>query len=305
VIEKEGSMPTEYTCPHCGTTDLLAPGQRFCANCRQLLEGATMTQITPLSAAPASDRSVAPVAGAVPYESGHQRARATTILLWIWLGLAVLSILSDVLEIGLIESARAGQDISTSEATLNDTRQQLIALVQFSVYLGIVVSFLMWFHRAYRNLPALGAAGLKYTPGWTIGAWFVPIMNLGRPFQIMKEIWQASVSREDTRANVGLSVIPVPSALGWWWGTWLVGGILGRFATQMARLDDLPSLIMSDWVGIAATIFSIAAGALLIWIIREVDRLQEERQQQMVAAFVPPPYPPPGVAIPYVSDTKE
>ena len=32
----------------------------------------------------------------------------------------------------------------------------------------------------------------SFTPGWSVGWFFVPIMNPWKPFQAMREIWQAS-----------------------------------------------------------------------------------------------------------------
>jgi hypothetical protein len=34
--------------------------------------------------------------------------------------------------------------------------------------------------------------GLKYSPGWAVGSFFVPILNIFRPYQIAQEIWKAS-----------------------------------------------------------------------------------------------------------------
>jgi Domain of unknown function (DUF4328) len=58
--------------------------------------------------------------------------------------------------------------------------------------LATAVGFLVWFHRAYTNLPALGIEPLPYATGWTIGAWLVPLLNLVRPKQIMDTIWRGS-----------------------------------------------------------------------------------------------------------------
>jgi hypothetical protein len=60
----------------------------------------------------------------------------------------------------------------------------------FALVMGIC--FLVWTHRCYRNLQAFGVADLRYTPAWAVGYFFVPIMNLYRPYQVFKEVWQAS-----------------------------------------------------------------------------------------------------------------
>ncbi len=46
----------------------------------------------------------------------------------------------------------------------------------------------MWFRRAYFNLHQK-VSYLSHSEGWAAGSWFVPIVNLYRPYQIMKEIY--------------------------------------------------------------------------------------------------------------------
>lgn len=61
--------------------------------------------------------------------------------------------------------------------------------------IGSLVSFILlmvWFYRSHKNLQSFNTMGLKYSPGWAVGSWFIPILNLFRPFQITHEIWTAS-----------------------------------------------------------------------------------------------------------------
>jgi hypothetical protein len=77
-------------------------------------------------------------------------------------------------------------------------RIALAALILIIVYLIGAVIFLFWFHRAYANLDALGARR-RHGKGWSIGGWFVPILNLFRPKQIVNDIWRGSSEAEDWR----------------------------------------------------------------------------------------------------------
>lgn len=69
------------------------------------------------------------------------------------------------------------------------------SLLAVVVGAGCVVSFLAWFSRSYRNLRALGAEGLEYSPGVAVGWWFVPIGNCWKPFGVAVEIWKARTPR--------------------------------------------------------------------------------------------------------------
>jgi hypothetical protein len=58
--------------------------------------------------------------------------------------------------------------------------------------LATAIAFLMWIHRVSKNLYPLGAVGQRFSPGWAVGWWFVPVMFFFRPYQVMGEIWRGS-----------------------------------------------------------------------------------------------------------------
>jgi len=141
----------------------------------------------------------------VPFASGHTRAVWIVALLAIGMVIDLVGASSCYLEIQLLSRADSGGIVTMEQANANDIRQALVGLGQMAVYFATVVAFLMWMHRAHRNLPALGAQNLKYSPGWAVGGWFVPFLNLVRPYQVMGEIWRESkpVPRDELAAYQG------------------------------------------------------------------------------------------------------
>ena len=123
----------------------------------------------------------------------------------------------------------------------SDLRVGAMALLDVVVFLTAFGFLIAWTNRAYRNLPALGANDLRFTPGWAVGGWFVPFLNFVRPKQIMNDIWRGS-SPEDYAGDDwrGRSVTPL---LHWWWGLWIVGGLLS-YTSFSAPAD--PSAAQSD-----------------------------------------------------------
>jgi len=78
-------------------------------------------------------------------------------------------------------------------AESNDLRQLVIAIISMVVALISAVTFIMWFRRAYFNLHSR-VSKLSFTEGWAAGAWFVPIVNLGRPLNIMQELYNKTAA---------------------------------------------------------------------------------------------------------------
>jgi hypothetical protein len=119
--------------------------------------------------------------GPSPYRPLRGPARALTILLVLVTVITAIGGVSDWLAFTRILG-------NTSTASAEWPRQRMIASLQGLTYLATVTGFLVWFHRAYTNLHSLGMEPLRLRAGWAVGGWFVPILNLVRPKQIMSDI---------------------------------------------------------------------------------------------------------------------
>ena len=118
-----------------------------------------------------------------------QRAKNAITLIWIVLALEIISLISGYFQYDLLQTVANGGEISTETATANETREQMIGIIYLIAYIISAITFIQWFRRAYFNLH-LKVNHLSHTEGWAAGSWFVPIISLYRPYQIMKEIYQ-------------------------------------------------------------------------------------------------------------------
>ena len=160
------------------------------------------------------------------------------------------------------------------EGTLAQHAGQIEAarLAQALVWIAAATAFLLWMHRAYRNLPALGAEGLGYSPRWAVGAFLVPILNLVHPYQVVRELWRES-HLDPAAVGDGVS----RSLVRWWWilfvASALADPVFGRLAeAAVGRLDaggHLGLLVLGEMAEIAAAVLAIV-------IVTRVTRLQEE-----------------------------
>ena len=95
-------------------------------------------------------------------------------------------------------------------------------------------------------------------------------MNLVRPFQVMRELYQ-----ESNPANMGSPLV------GWWWAIWIGGGLI---APGLAGLDSDPSvseLIVSDYRAIAGDALVLFAAVLIILLINRIVMWQESQAEQL------------------------
>src|SRR5208282_5504877 len=134
------------------------------------------------------------------------------ILLVTGAAMAIVSLISNCLQWELLERGTFSQ----AEGQANDSRQQVIALLTSVLFFVTVVVFSCWIYRANKNVWALGALGLRFTPGWALGYFFIPIIWLWKPYQAMKDLWRAS-------KNPGAwQTIKPGSILRIWWTLWII-----------------------------------------------------------------------------------
>ncbi|HET9221289.1 MAG TPA: DUF4328 domain-containing protein [Roseiflexaceae bacterium] len=217
-----------------------------------------------------------------PFASAHSRAQWAVGLLALGIVLDLTAIGSDLLQIRLIAGIIAGQDIVDQEVAANDSRQQLIGIAQILVYILSAIAFLIWIHRAHRNLPALGARGLRFTPGWTVGWFFVPIMNLFRPYQVAKEIWRASDPETASSDGLAWQSFGVPALIGWWWGFWLLQNFAGQVVFRLTSgAETAEAFLTASWATLVSDGLSSIAAVLVILVIRGIDIRQTFKSQRL------------------------
>jgi Domain of unknown function (DUF4328) len=146
---------------------------------------------------------------------------------------------------------------------------------------GCVVSFLVWFRRSYRNLPALEAEGLEYSPGAAVGWWFVPIGNVWKPFRVAVEIWKASDPTAGANDLASRARMPTPALLAVWWMSWLTALGLDNLVGAPDRIKYQGEDITLPMVVAAG--FDILAAALAMAVIVEIDRRQSAKHASITA----------------------
>lgn len=138
------------------------------------------------------------------------------------------------------------------------------------IFIASVIAVAMWMHRAHANLHDAGFEPLNFTPGWAVGWYFIPIMNLFKPFQAMRELWTASHGVGDSYAA------PAPGNLPAWWGLWIIGNILGNVSTRLSLMEAASNMQVAIVLGIGSSLCTIGSAWLLRGIIRDITMAQND-----------------------------
>jgi heme/copper-type cytochrome/quinol oxidase subunit 2 len=191
---------------------------------------------------------------------------------------AVVSLVADFQQWSLTKRI-AAHDATLHDITVNDRIQAALGLAQLVTFLLAAILFLRWFHRAYANLRALGADGLPHGPGWAVGYWFVPIINLVRPATVACDIWNASDPGADP---VSWRRRKHPAFVLAWWLTFLLAGIITRAGVQLWNgADDPTALRQAAIVFLVADVFFLVAGTLAVTFVRRTTARQQRRASSL------------------------
>jgi len=214
----------------------------------------------------------------------HSRTQAVSVLLAIIIIVDLIAVVSDYLQIQLLTRVQVGDLITEAEAMANDSRQALIGTIYLVMFIVTAIAFCVWIHRAHKNLPSLGAEGLKYSPGWAVGGFFVPILSLFRPYQVTKEIWKASDPTVDVNDGLAWQNAETSPIIILWWVMFLVSGYIGYFLMRASlTAETLGELLTVSKLTLATDIVDIPAAFLAILVIRTIDQRQKQKSQRLLS----------------------
>src|SRR6266852_6515085 len=194
--------------------------------------------------------------------TGHALARCTICLLLACLALEAATITFGVSDRGVLVRLAAGGALLPDEAAASAARDRALTLLKLMFFTGAGIAWLLWVHRTYGNLALVGSKRSRFTRRWAMSYWFIPLINLVRAYQVMKDLWLRSDSLNDRDAYDSL---PAPAFFSGWWGTFLTWGVLEWMVTFMERDARTPiELINATDVGILVDAVGVLAGALAI-----------------------------------------
>jgi hypothetical protein len=129
------------------------------------------------------------------------------------------------------------------------------------------------------NAMALGASYLKFdfSPGWSVGYYFVPFANLVAPYRALKEAFQAS-HPEFRPARQRLEWVSAPKFLPVWWTLWLANGFLEQGIFQYSLgAKTIPQLLNMSWAHFAGVILRLPLIAMVWVLVSTMQRWQLTR----------------------------
>lgn len=151
----------------------------------------------------------------------------------------------------------------------------LVFTLHFPVYLACAVFFLIWQHRAYKNLSALvRSAALDTTPGWAVAYWVIPIISLFKPYLTMREMWRKSEPDVDASSSTPPET---PAALIFWWAFYIISQIAAQIAMRVDILDKSADMANVALLHGVRSFLTLIAAVLAILVVKSISDRQAAR----------------------------
>lgn len=149
-------------------------------------------------------------------------------------------------------------------------------LLMVSFFLLAAVPIAIWIYRAHANLREAGVAELTYSPGWSVGSYFIPLVNFVIPFRAMRELHNRSHGESVWQAHS-----PVADVTSWW-SCHLAAMLVMIVAAFVAMLATIPNLYVVQPPGANTGLFLFSlllltgSGAFLYRTIGAVTSAQQQ-----------------------------
>lgn len=163
------------------------------------------------------------------------------------------------------------------ELQASDDRFIIAFLIQNLALLAMTIAFLMWFYRAHHNAKAMSQLKFADTSGWAVGFFFVPIMNLFKPFVGMRDIWRGSYT------TPGSYAAPPPTLVGIWWATSIIANLLNRVVVMRfeSSVTSTMGKLMLFNVSAFGYLLMIVPLGLSILLVTKITKQQARKAQQL------------------------
>lgn len=208
-------------------------------------------------------------------KSNATKAKNIIIMFWILIGTMGFSILSEIV---LLDSLLS---LNLSSLTFDEAKQiengiARQGLINYSIYgislLGSMF-FIRWFKQAHKNLEKTATLDLAYTEHDVRRSFHTPIVNLYRPYHIMKEIWLKTQEAIQTMAP-NYQVKTETGFISLWWILFIILEVLLILAQAVLVIGK--DLVTGLALHVVFDVCYIVAGMALISLINKIAK-EEKR----------------------------
>lgn len=162
-------------------------------------------------------------------------------------------------------------DTLVNQHHLNIQHQLLIMAIP-SVLAGLLS--LYWLYRSHHRVHTMAPAAI-FSPPQAVMWYFVPVMNLIKPFEAMQELVQRSQQAMQATTPATASLKPA-LLVELWWLLWIFAQIFYAYTlAQNPLLDDMEDIVALDIMFIGCNMIMLLLCTAFIALIWQIYRMQQ------------------------------
>lgn len=182
-----------------------------------------------------------------------------------------------------------------SQSVSAGDRASWFMLVLVLLLLVLAFIFSLFVHRASRNLLPLKTEGQRFSPEWAVACFYVPIINLFRPFQVFIELFGGSGPYRpgENPQAWKQSGMPLGILVFWWMASLASIGlnpiVLGFVLADETLAEASSAALTHAWIDV----WLIVPAIMAILVVHALHRRQEARFAAVGPNTVTRPMPEP------------
>lgn len=203
------------------------------------------------------------------------RARAAILSLWCVAIADAAAVAAGVAYTAYLRSLDSHSIVADLDLDRSELAYSLAGLAQGIALIATAVLFIRWFHLAHSSLGAFSDEPRDHDSRWAIWGFFVPILNLVRPYHVMREIWTVANRKWKDEPSWVVGLQPPSDRVTLWWTLFLTTSFLGNGVARAAwRADTAQETLWATSATIFADAFDILAVVAAVALVRSITGIQ-------------------------------
>jgi serine/threonine protein kinase len=201
------------------------------------------------------------------YESPRAHSKWVVGLLAFYGVLAALCLVLELDRYDIGSLIAQGYDVQ-ARADSSDSLYQSVGIIQLLGLIATAAAWIVWQYRCHRNLDVFGGNSLRFTHAQVAWAWFIPFLNLVRPYQATREIFERTSPQQAEASNI----------VGAWWTMWIISNALDRIGMKLYKNIETPQQFMDASAVAAITcLVELSLVAVAVTLVTKITRAQDRR----------------------------
>ena len=212
-----------------------------------------------------------------PYLSTRVSARLLGVLFALIAVVGWIAVGFDIAEIHRLGQIAGGDTIPPLQRDAHYLVNSVLFAAQTTLFVAAAIGFLAWLHRARVNVRAFGMRRFEYAREWTILGFLVPLLNAVRPYQVVREVWQAS--DPSSLDPFEWKLAESPTLVRAWWIFFVAFAVLEILAVGMGTSSGLAvrKLQLSAGIEMLANTSGAISAALAFLVVTRISHNQQEK----------------------------